>query len=282
MTPIYPISVTGVECFMTPYIFDAVDCCSGYQLCDKPEIASLIIHNDGMSPEAFNAMEAMKRARGLIDLLANASSRPRRVVYLSSTDVYGLTEGENIPAGTPCEPTTPFGRGKLAVEKFLKQECEKLGVALTILRAPMVIATGMAGEGRRLAEAINRGTYRHLAGDESRVSVIHGTLLARYAVVAPSGIYNVTDGDHPTRHDLAEAISCRLNHKRIYTITPATSLWGRLVNHVNTGIFGRPRPSLTFDSTDANGWNLGNTFYGFDRTPVTHYLRNHNYDESSL
>ena len=54
---------------------------------------------------------------GIRHLLAALVVRPRQFVYISSTGVYGQTDGEWVDETSPTEPTRPGGKICLAAEK---------------------------------------------------------------------------------------------------------------------------------------------------------------------
>lgn len=224
-----------------------------------------------------------------VDITANLlksleHSIPENIVYISSTEVYGRTEGTDIDETATAEPSSEAGATKLEAEKMLTRWCDINKVKLSILRCPPIIGTGMNGPLRELVNSIYRGSYSHISNDDSRISVVHAVDVARAAVdIAPiGGVYNMTDGVNPTRHDLAEALSARIGHKRIYTVSPKRArLIARVCDYIPFCKFGTKRlkeltTTLTFD-----GNKIIETL-GRKPNSVTKYLKTHNYDETSL
>lgn len=104
--------------------------------------------------------------------LAPQLERCRRIVYVSSTGVYGNTRGR-IDNDTPASPDDEAGRRRLAAE-----DCWR-SVGATVVRAP-----GIYGRGRGLHSLIASGAYR-LPGDGSGVvSRIHVDDLAAVLLAA--------------------------------------------------------------------------------------------------
>jgi nucleoside-diphosphate-sugar epimerase len=130
--------------------------------------------------------------------LAKLPTPPARVVYLSTTGVYGDTGGELVGEDAPLKPGTERAARRVDAEHSVRQWCERQGVGWTILRVP-----GIYGPGRLPLERLKRREpmIRHSeAGYSSRIHVddlVAACLLAGSAPRAVERIYNVTDG-HPT------------------------------------------------------------------------------------
>lgn len=159
-------------------------------------------------------------------------------------------------------------------------DMSKVKIPTAILRIPFVIGTGMTGLMRDIVAMTGRGTMFHIEGNEARVSVVHAIDVARVAakLVGMNGEYTITDGNDPTWHDLIEAISVRVGHKRISSFSPrrvkwltlAGALWGgpdrEMVKRLTTDTIVAPTP-LPFDYTPLN---------------VVDYLTNHEYTDEDL
>lgn len=190
-------------------------------------------------------------------------------VMVSSTDVYDVSEGENIDENTATIPA----------HRFIKEEnefidfCNKKNLEPTILRCPHIVGTGMGGMMRRLVNGIYRGTYMHIKHNEARQSVIHAVDVASTArsIKGHTGIFNISDGSHPSIHDLAEAFAVRLDNKRISDISPR---WARL--WYGKDYYESLTRTLTFSS------RIYEVLPTFRPNIVTDYLRTHIYDENSL
>lgn len=251
-----------------------------------PAAMQVVVHCDGTDVDSVGLDEdtAVARVRNLTASLHD--DRPCVFIYVSSVAVYGSRPVEYADEKTPADPDTSYGRAKLAVEKFLQEWCDEAGTVLYILRPAMVVGTGMQGELRRLVNRIYRGTYRHVSGNDARVSVVHASTLADVVAelmyLRDGGIYNVTDGNDPLRHDLAEALAWRLDHKRIYTVPLSKArLLARIGDYIPVTMFTtvgleKEMASCTFDS------HAIFEHTGVKPEAVTDYLRNHIYDESSL
>lgn len=140
----------------------------------------------------------------------------------------------------------------------------------------------MTGAVRSLAAEVNQGLFYHFPGNETRMSVVHGTDVANIvaalfnAKALPEGTlyYNVTDGCDPTVHDLAEALAFRMNEKRISTLsTRPQQIIGKI-------IFGKRYRRWTTERTfDGSALRRALAVEPID---VCNYLRTHVYDDNSL
>ncbi len=209
---------------------------------------------------------------------------PRQLVYISTVQVYGITSGEEIDETVMPNPKTEYGISKLKAEEYLRQWCTANGVILTILRAPLIMGTGMKGTLRSMVNGINDGYYFHIKGNNARRSIIHATDIARAAKdLAPTGgTYNITDNVHPSIYDLGEALAYRIGNRRIFTLPAGfVKFVAKLGDKFSAVPFSTQRynqlsTTLTFNSDailQVIDWRPHN---------VINYLRTHNYDENSL
>lgn len=304
MRPFDNILIAGADDFVAPYIYRAAKERLGKEsnvwMLGTGELAGikanlaestfqppvpmdLVILVDGSDSTHFIDKTALKSAHNLLDSLS--TTLPAAFVYISTTEVYGLQEGEEITEEADLNPITSFGKTKLAVEKLLADYCSNRDVKLAILRPAPIVGTGMGGDLRCTVNRIWRGTYRHIDRDNSCLSVVHATDVARAAVMIAGhqGTFNVTDGVNPTHHDLTEALCSRLDRKRIYTL-PLRKLriLARIGDYLpvtgyNTGLLKRQLSTLTFDSS-----RLATELPGFKPSSVTEYLTTHVYDTESL
>lgn len=224
--------------------------------------------------------------QGTINLCKGLEANPpQQLVFISSVQVYGKSQGENYDETTPLEPTTNYGKSKLNAELYLREWCDSHGVTLSILRPSLIVGAGMKGTLRSMVNGIYRGYYHHIKGNDARRSVVHATDVSTVVkrIAHKGGSFNVTDGVNPTVKDLAEALSYRMGDKRIYSmpmwVAQFAAKMGDIISPsfpVTTAKLAQLTNTLTFNS-DAIANEL-------DWTPnsVTHYLRTHNYDENSL
>lgn len=80
----------------------------------------------------------------LANFLAGLAADVRRIVYLSTTGVYGNRDGETVTEQDPPTPETGRARRRLAAERLLNAWCEENQTELIILRVPGIYEIGRA------------------------------------------------------------------------------------------------------------------------------------------
>lgn len=154
---------------------------------------------------------------------------------------------------------------------------------ISILRPAHIVGTGMDGIPRQIVNGIARGTYFHVEGNEARISIVHALDVARLAktVASVGGEYRFSDNVNPTVTELAEALSVRVNHKRIPTLSPK---WARIASRFGGwfgGIDSKLLTILTSDNTIQNPTDLS-SITDFEPRNVVNYLSTHKYDENDI
>jgi nucleoside-diphosphate-sugar epimerase len=121
---------------------------------------------------------------------------PRRLIYLSTSGVYGDCQGEWVDETRTPAPRSERAQRRLAAERIASDWCAQHGVPLTILRVG-----GIYGAGRLPLDRLAKTTL--VRADEAPWSNrIHSDDLVTVLRAAArrgraSAIYNVADG-HPT------------------------------------------------------------------------------------
>jgi nucleoside-diphosphate-sugar epimerase len=133
------------------------------------------------------------RTRRLLAALAGGRSLPQRLIYISTTGVYGDCEGARIDETRPCRPTTARARRRVDAEARLRAFGSRNGVAVSILRAPGIYAAD-----RLPLDRLGRGDPVLLPSEDVFTNHIHAEDLARMACMAlfrgGSGrVYNAVD-----------------------------------------------------------------------------------------
>lgn len=122
---------------------------------------------------------------------------PRKVVYMSTSGVYGNSGGDLVTEETPPNPQTTRGKRRLDAENAFRDWGHNHGVPVVVLRV-----TGIYGPGRYPVSQLAGGQpvlFEELAPLTNR---IHQDDLARICLAAGArgedgDIFNVSDG-HPT------------------------------------------------------------------------------------
>jgi nucleoside-diphosphate-sugar epimerase len=182
-----------------------------------PAVAT-VLHCVGLDRKA-----GVSRQSVYVDGLANvldAIPLPKRFLYVSSTSVYGQTEGEEVDETAATEPVDEAGRVMLAAEQVLRQRLPDA----VILRF-----TAIYGPGRLLrAQALKAGDVLPV-DPESWLNLIHVEDGARAVVAAeergkPGAIYNVSDGHPVRRGEFYTTLAARLGAVSLRFAPPAVAV----------------------------------------------------------
>ena len=135
------------------------------------------------------------RLRALLGALSRRTL-PARVVYASTTGVYGDCRGERVTETRALAATTDRARRRVDAESHLRAWGRATGVRVTTLRIPGIYATDREGGDPR--QRVRRGTPVLAAADDGYTNHIHADDLARACVAAlwrgrPQRVLNVCD-----------------------------------------------------------------------------------------
>lgn len=136
------------------------------------------------------------RMRNFIDSLKD--QQPAKIIYISTTGVYGDCRGAWITENSPVNPQTSRGKRRLAAEAMLLEWHDRSNRPIVILRV-----AGIYGPGRLPVERIKSDQAVLREQEAPYSNRIHSDDLARVCLKAgghsTSGyhVYNVSDG-HPT------------------------------------------------------------------------------------
>jgi nucleoside-diphosphate-sugar epimerase len=128
----------------------------------------------------------------LLDALSRVANKPRQIIYISTTGVYGDCAGKLVDELTPCQPQTARAVRRVSAETALLAWCLKHTATLTILRAPGIYALD-----RLPIQRIRAGTPAIIALEDSYTNHIHADDLASACIAAltqkKSAIFNIVD-----------------------------------------------------------------------------------------
>lgn len=88
----------------------------------------------GVRPEAYETNLA--GTRNLVEALRGVPVR--KLVHLSSIAAMGIRNVHEVDETCPCRPDLPYGKSKLAVDRYLESEFREHGLPVVILRPPTV------------------------------------------------------------------------------------------------------------------------------------------------
>ena len=179
-------------------------------------LADLVLH---LAPPAAVG-DTDTRTRHLLHALARAGC-VRRIVYASTSGVYGDCGGNLVTEATPVNPQTSRAQRRVDAETVLQAWGRQYGVPVVILRV-----TGIYGPGRLPLARIRQG-HPVLREEESPpTNRIHADDLAVVCVkaaqrAADGDIFNVSDGQPGTMTQFFNAICDLLNLPRLPQVSMA-------------------------------------------------------------
>jgi nucleoside-diphosphate-sugar epimerase len=143
--------------------------------------------------ERTRALVGALSERGMVSHGHGPIRRVQRLVYVSTTGVYGDCGGAWVDETRAVNPQTDRARRRVDAERVLLDWGARTGVCVSILRAPGIYAAD-----RLPLERLMRGTPALRAEDDVYTNHIHADDLARACVAAlargaPGRIYNVAD-----------------------------------------------------------------------------------------
>ncbi len=177
---------------------------------DKPDslwrlsgIAETVIH---LAPPQ-NTSHRDCRTRNLLRILSQGSGVVRRLIYVSTTGVYGDHQGDKVSEITPVNPQSDRARRRVDAETSLRLWAPAHGVSLTILRVPGIYAFD-----RLPIERIQSGTPALLPSEDAYSNHIHSDDLARLICAAvyhgkPQRVINACDGGEAKMGDYFDEVA---------------------------------------------------------------------------
>ncbi len=120
---------------------------------------------------------------------------PQRLLYISTSGVYGDYGGKQIDETAPLHPQSDRGKLRADAERQIRTWACRSGVQAVILRVPGIYASD-----RLPVERLRAGVPTILAGEDSYTNHIHADDLARIVVAAlhharSNRIYHATGDD---------------------------------------------------------------------------------------
>jgi len=134
-----------------------------------------------------------RRTRNLLAALGNGKSLPRRLVYVSTTGVYGDCQGARIDETRRFNAESPRAGRRVDAERCLRAWGRRTGVTVSILRAPGIYAAD-----RLPLERLRKGLPALTDADDVFTNHIHADDLAAACIAAlrhgrGNRAYNVVD-----------------------------------------------------------------------------------------
>jgi nucleoside-diphosphate-sugar epimerase len=137
--------------------------------------------------------ESDTRSANLLAALEKGGILPARIVYISTSGVYGDCAGARVEESRPTSPQTDRARRRVDAERRLAQWTKSKNIALVVLRVP-----GIYAPDRLPLARLRAGTPLLRAQDDVYTNHIHADDLAAIACRAleedaPAAVYNAAD-----------------------------------------------------------------------------------------
>ena len=150
--------------------------------------------------------ETDPRTRNLLAALSRGTL-PGRLVYISTSGVYGDCGGERIDETRTPVPQTARAQRRLDAERRVRTWAIRNGVAASILRVPGIYAAE-----RLPLQRLRTGTPAIIASEDSHTNHIHADDLARIVVAAlrrakPNRVYHASDDSELKMGDYFDAVA---------------------------------------------------------------------------
>ena len=144
--------------------------------------------------------------------IANAlKTSVKRVIYLSTTAVYGDANGSTVDEKYKINPQSDRAKSRILAERQWNDLCNKFGVTLNILRL-----SGIYGTGRNQIRNLINGTAKRIIKEGHVFNRIHVADIARIIYMLSvsdikSDIFNISDDMPAPPQDVVEFAARLLN-----------------------------------------------------------------------
>ncbi len=144
--------------------------------------------------------------------IANAlKTSVKRVIYLSTTAVYGDANGSTVDEKYKINPQSDRAKSRILAESQWTDLCDKFGVTLNILRL-----SGIYGTGRNQIRNLINGTAKRIIKEGHVFNRIHVVDIARIIYMLSvsdikSDIFNISDDMPAPPQDVVEFAARLLN-----------------------------------------------------------------------
>ncbi len=245
-----------------------------YKIVTKIKQYDLIVHTAGKAhniPKTdFEKNEFFQlNVIGTQNLLENLTifGLPKYFVLISSVSVYGLNSGVDINETNTLSASDPYGLSKIEAEKVVLDWCNMHNVVCSILRLPLIVGENPPGNLGAMIKGIQMGYYFNIAGGKAKKSMVLAEDVAEHIlkVAKIGGIFNLTDGYHPSFSELSNKISSQISKTYVPNLPKILAIllakFGDLFGNkfpINSDKLVKITSTLTFDDTKARiafGWN---------------------------
>jgi nucleoside-diphosphate-sugar epimerase len=166
-------------------------------------IAETVIHL--APPQNMGRLD--QRTRNLIRILSQRPNQVRRLIYVSTTGVYGNHSGAHVRETTLVQPESERAWRRVDAERILRLWAPSHGVSLTVLRVPGIYALD-----RLPLERIEAKTPALVPEEDAYSNHIHSEDLTRLICAAvyhgkPQRVINACDGGETKMGDYFDQVA---------------------------------------------------------------------------
>ncbi len=163
------------------------------------------------APKCLNDYEKtyLQTAKNIFSALKFNKGSVKRVIYTSSSSVYGDQAGAITSESSPLRAKSTFGKILVKTEEIY-QKLSKIGIDVTIFRLSEIY-----GPGREISTKIKKYSEMSAPGDgSSPTNMIHVEDICHAIEFVINhrlnGIFNLCDSEHPLRKDMYDLVSSKL------------------------------------------------------------------------
>ncbi len=196
---------------------------------------------------------------------------PKYFVFISSVSVYGKDYGIAIDENAPLLAKDPYGFSKIQAEQLVLDWCKMHNIICTIFRLPLIVSDNAPGNLGIMLNGIKQRFYFNISGGLAKKSMVLAEDVAKHIIPASKigGIFNLTDGYHPSFEELSNHISIQLGKGKPmnmpFWFAMLVAKFGDLLGNkvpLNTNKLKKITSDLTFDD------NKARAAFCWESTPV--------------
>ncbi|GGI28227.1 NAD-dependent epimerase/dehydratase family protein [Pedobacter mendelii] len=187
-------------------------------------LADLVIHAAGKAhvvpknkfeEEEFFTVN-VQGTKNLLKALEQSAELPKAFVFISSVAVYGAEEGLLIDENTALSAKDAYGKSKIEAEQLIIDWCRAHHINCAVLRLPLLAGSNPPGNLGAMIKGIKKGYYFNVSGGKAKKSMVMREDVAAVLLKSAEqgGIYNLTDGYHPSFAQLSGSIANQLNKSK--------------------------------------------------------------------
>lgn len=195
---------------------------------DKKYHFDIVIHAAGKAHVVPNSPEEerefyqvnLEGTKNLCAAIEQLPNKPKAFIFISSVSVYGKDSGEMIQENSPLSGMSPYAKSKILAEEWLQQWAVQHDIRLSILRLPLIVGANPPGNLGAMIQGIKTGRYLSIGKAESKKSMVWAEDVADLIphLSKTEGIFNLTDGYHPSFGELENAICTAIGKKNPFKL----------------------------------------------------------------